>query len=203
MAHDQSLGEGQMTDHPQREITLILGEIRTGSDSAKQELMDRAYDELQRLAAGMMRRERSDHTLQPTALVNEAALRMLGQLTKVGGRDRAYFFGAMATAMRRVLVDHARGKNASRRGGGEYKKQGLDYAIDFVQDDSQIDLLALDEALNRLTEMSPRQGEVVTLRFFGGMSIPEIAEHPEVSISTVEKEWRIARAWLQTQLDNE
>lgn len=189
-----------MSDLPQREITMLLGEIGQGSASAKQELMGRAYDELQLLAGGMMRRERSDHTLQPTALVNEAAMRMLGELTKIGGRDRAYFFGAMATAMRRVLVDHARSKNAARRGGGEYKKQGLDYAIEFVQDDSKIDLLALDDALDKLTEMNARQSEVVTLRFFGGMSIPEIADHLDVSVSTIEKDWRIARAWLRTQL---
>ncbi len=189
-----------MSDPPQREITMLLGEIGQGSASAKQELMGRAYDELQLLAGGMMRRERSDHTLQPTALVNEAAMRMLGELTKIGGRDRAYFFGAMATAMRRVLVDHARSKNAARRGGGEYKKQGLDYAIEFVQDDSKIDLLALDDALDKLTEMNARQSEVVTLRFFGGMSIPEIADHLDVSVSTIEKDWRIARAWLRTQL---
>ena len=189
-----------LDDPPQREITQILGEISKGSEDAKQELMQRAYSELQGLAGGMMRRERSDHTLQPTALVNEAALRMLGELTKIGGRDRAYFYGAMATAMRRVLVDHARSKNAARRGGGEYKKQGLDYAVEFVQDDSKIDLLALDDALETLSEMNARQSEVVTLRFFGGLSIPEIAEHLDVSVSTIEKDWRIARAWLQTQL---
>ena len=186
-----------------REMTLILDEIGQGSDEAKAELMQKAYEELQQLACGMMRRERSDHTLQPTALVNEAAMRMLGQLTELGGRDRAYFYGAMATAMRRVLVDHARRKNASRRGGSEYKKQGLDYAIEFVQEDAKTDLLALDEALEQLSTMNARQSEVVSLRFFGGMTVPEIAAHLDVSVSTIEKDWRIARAWLHTQLKRE
>lgn len=184
----------------EREITQLLGEIGNGSSDAKEQLMGRAYAALRDLASGMMRRERPEHTLQPTALVNEAAMRMMGQLTQIGGRDRAYFFGAMATAMRRVLVDHARSKNASRRGGGEYKRQGLDYAIEFVEQDAKVNLLDLNEALERLAEMNERQAEVVTLRFFGGLSVPEIANHLDISVSTVEKDWRFARAWLQSQL---
>ncbi len=177
-----------------------MGQIREGSNEAKQELMLLAYEQLRKLAGGMMRRERDNHTLQPTALVNEAALRMLGQLDQIAGRDRAYFFGAMTTAMRRVLVDHARSRNAQRRGGAEMQRHGLDYAIEFVEQESKIDLVSLDEALTRLTELNPRQSEVVSLRFFGGLSIPEIADHLEVSVSTVEKDWRIARAWLHSQL---
>ena len=147
----------------------------------------------------MMRRERDNHTLQPTALVNEAALRMLGQISDIASRDRAYFFGAMATAMRRVLVDHARSRNAARR-GGDYQRQSLDYAIDAVEQEAQVDLLALDDALDQLAELNLRQSEIVSLRFFGGMSIPEIADHLSVSVSTVEKDWRVARAWLHGQL---
>jgi RNA polymerase sigma factor (TIGR02999 family) len=164
--------------------------------------MEAAYDELRRLAGGMMRRERADHTLQATALVNEAALRLLGQDALAGAGDRAYFFGTMATAMRRVLVDHARARNAQRRGGGAYQRQGLDYAVEAIEEEAQIDLVALDEALTELTTLSERQSQIVTLRVFGGMSVPEVADHINVSVSTVEKEWRLARAWLQRQLGN-
>ena len=163
--------------------------------------MEAAYDELRRLAGGMMRRERGDHTLQATALVNEAALRMLGQNALATSGNRAYFFGAMATAMRRVLVDHARARSARRRGGGDYQRHGLDYAVEEIELDAQVDLVALNDALDRLEALSERQSRIVTLRFFGGMSVPEIAEHLDVSVSTVEKDWRLARVWLHRQLN--
>ncbi len=165
--------------------------------------MEAAYEELRRLAGGMMRRERGNHTLQATALVNEAALRMLGQNVLATSGDRAYFFGAMATAMRRVLVDHARARNARRRGGGECQRQGLDYAVEAIESEALVDLVALNDALDQLEAMSERQNRIVTLRFFGGMSVPEIAEHLDVSVSTVEKDWRLARAWLHRQLGDE
>ena len=189
-----------MSDENHREITVILGDIHEGNEDAKQELMELAYDQLRQLAGGMMRRERDNHTLQPTALVNEAALRMLAQLDQIAARDRAYFFGAMATAMRRVLVDHARARNAARRGGGEMERHSLDYAVELVEQETKVDLLSLDEALTNLAELNPRQSEIVSLRFFGGLSIPQIADHLEVSVSTVEKDWRFARAWLHSQL---
>ncbi len=181
-------------------LTLLLEKASRGDAQAESELMAAAYKELQRLAGGMMRRERRDHTLQATALVNEAALRLLGQDALASAGDRAYFFGAMATAMRRVLVDHARARNARRRGGGDDKRQGLDYTIEAVEAEAQVDLVALNDALERLSELSERQGRTVTLRFFGGMSVPEIAEHLQVSVSTVEKDWRLARAWLYREL---
>jgi RNA polymerase sigma factor (TIGR02999 family) len=188
-------------DESKRDITVILGEINAGSQPAQGELIELAYDQLRRIAGGMMRREKDDHTLQPTALVNEAVLRLLGQLEQISGKDRAYFFGAMATAMRRVLVDHARSRNAVRRGGGQYQRQDLDLTLDALEAESKIDLLDLDEAMKRLAEFNPRQSEIVSLRFFGGLSIPEIAEHLDVSVSTVEKNWRIARAWLHSTLE--
>jgi RNA polymerase sigma factor (TIGR02999 family) len=192
-----------MSDSPSRDITQLLGQAASGDSAARGQLMEAAYDELRRLAGGMMRRERGDHTLQATALVNEAALRLLGQDALAAAHDRAYFFGMMATAMRRVLVDHARGRNAQRRGGGEYQRQGLDHVVESIEEDARIDLVSLDDALTKLSEMSERQSQVVSLRFFGGMSIPEIAEHLSVSVSTVEKDWRLARAWLKIQLDSD
>lgn len=192
-----------MPEHSPAQLTILLNQAATGDADAEAQLMEAAYDELRRLAGGMMRRERGDHTLQATALVNEAALRMLGQNALAGVSDRAYFFGAMATAMRRVLVDHARARNARRRGGGDYQRQGLDYAVEAIESEAQVDLVALNDALEQLTELSERQGRIVTLRFFGGMSVPEIAEHLEVSTSTVEKDWRLARAWLHNQLDDQ
>ncbi|WP_425397923.1 sigma-70 family RNA polymerase sigma factor [Aeoliella sp.] len=183
------------------QLTQLLGRAADGDQQAHCQLMEVAYDELRRLAGGMMRRERPDHTLQPTALVNEASLRMLGQGGSLAKRDRAYFFGAMATAMRRVLVDHARSRGAQRRGGSEQQKVPLDEAVDAIQQDGRLDLLSLDEALDQLASRSQRQADVVTLRFFGGLSVPDIAEHLGVSVSTVEKDWRMARAWLQSQLD--
>ncbi len=183
-----------------RDITQLLGQVASGDAAAEAQLLDYAYDELRRLAGGMMRRERPDHTLQPTALVNEAALRMLGSEALASGRDRAYFFGAMATAMRRVLVDHARSKNASRRGGGAYERQPLNAVVESLERDAQIDLIALDDALKKLEQLSDRQAQVVALRFFGGMSVPQIADHLDIGVSTVEKDWRLARAWLHTQL---
>jgi len=192
-----------MSDSQSENLTILLSQASTGDTEAESQLMEAAYEELRRLAGGMMRRERGDHTLQATALVNEAALRMLGQQALVASGNRAYFFGAMATAMRRVLVDHARSRNARRRGGGDYQRQGLDVAIEAIETEAQVDLIALNDALDRLEAMSERQNRIVTLRFFGGMSLPEIAEHLDVSVSTVEKDWRLARAWLHHQLGDD
>ena len=189
-----------MTELSAENLTILLGQASSGDADAESQLMEAAYGELRRLAGGMMRRERGDHTLQATALVNEAALRMLGQNALAVSGDRAYFFGAMATAMRRVLVDHARARNARRRGGGDYQRQGLDYVVEAVEAEAQVDLVDLNEALDQLADLSQRQNQIVTLRFFGGMSVPEIAEHLQVSTSTVEKDWRVARAWLHCQL---
>ncbi len=203
MTEDQASNASQGEGSPsatQREVTMLLGQIQQGDVAAKSALLELAYNELRGMAAGFMRRERSNHTLQATALVNEAALRLMSSDALDNAANRAYFFGAMANAMRRILVDHARRSSALRRGGGE-PSVPLDIVVHTVEEDQGIDLLALNEALDNLAAASPRQAEIVVLRFFGGLSIPEIAEHLDVSVSTVEKDWRVARAWLRGTLN--
>lgn len=199
-----SSGSGSNAEGPARdrqsEITRLLVQIEEGSEDAKQQLLEVAYDELRGMAAGLMRRERPNHTLQATALVNEAALRLMGSDVFNNAASRAYFFGAMANAMRRILVDHARKASALRRGGGE-RRVPLEVVVHTVEEGQGLDLVALNDALEKLAAASPRQSEIVVLRFFGGLSIPEIAEHLDVSQSTVEKDWRVARAWLRSTLD--
>ena len=180
-------------------ITLLLGRIQNGDAVARQEVFDLAYAELRGLAQGMMRRERPEHTLQPTALVNEAAARMLQGESLADMKCREYFFAAMARAMRQVLVSHARTRNRLKR-GGDYQRVPLDDAIDSVEQEHQFDLLALDDALNELQKRSERHSEVVTLRFFGGLSIDDIAAQLNVSGSTVVRDLRFARAWLGSRL---
>jgi RNA polymerase sigma factor (TIGR02999 family) len=181
------------------DVTRILSEIEAGDEAAQAKLFGLVYDELRGLAASLMRRERPEHTLQPTALVNEAALRLLGEDALRNVRNRAYFFGMMGLAMRRVLVDHARSRGAQRRGGGQ-ERVGLDMAVDLVEQTHQVDLLALDELLKELEALNKRQYEVVMLRFFGGFEVPEIAEHLGIGLSTAEKDWRLARAWLRQRM---
>lgn len=163
-------------------------------------MFDLAYAELRGLAKGLMQKERPEHTLQPTALVNEAAARMLQGESLEDMKCREYFFGAMARAMRQVLVSHARTRNRLKR-GGEYQRVPLDEAIDHVEQEHQFDLVALDDALNDLQKHSERHSEVVTLRFFGGLSIDDIADQLNVSGSTVVRDLRFARAWLGSRLE--
>jgi RNA polymerase sigma factor (TIGR02999 family) len=188
-----------MNADPKGEVTRLLGEVAGGNEQAREQLIAVVYDELRALAGGFMRRERADHTLEPTALVHEALVRLLDEPVLKAGRNRAYFFGAMAQAMRRVLVEHARARNAQRR-GGDLQRVALDHAIDHVEKHHNVNLLSLDDALEELDALNPRQAEIVVLRFFGGFEMNEIAEQLDVSLSTVEKEWRMARAWLRQQL---
>jgi RNA polymerase sigma factor (TIGR02999 family) len=181
------------------EVTQILGQIEAGNEAAQAQLFTLVYDELRSLAGSLMRRERPEHTLQPTALVNEAAARLLGEEALRKIPNRAYFFGMVGLAMRRVLVDHARTRGAKRR-GGDQDRLPLDAAIDLVEQTHQIDLLALDELLQELEKLNKRQYEVVMLRFFGGFEVPEIAEQLGIGLSTAEKDWRVARAWLRQRL---
>ena len=181
------------------DLTHILERVKSGEERAKADLFAAAYQELRDAAAGLMRRERSDHTLQPSALINEAALRLIRQNSLENMPDRAYFFGAMVHAMRCALVDHARGRRTQRRGEGE-KAISLDRAIDVMQKESGVDLIALDEALQKLSRQRERAGHVVELRFFGGLTLEEIAEQLSVSLATVNREWRYARAWLHDQM---
>jgi RNA polymerase sigma factor (TIGR02999 family) len=155
------------------------------------------YDELRRLAASYMRRERADHTLQATALVHEAFLKLVEQRA-VNWQSRAHFFGVAAQLMRRILIDHARGHLRQKR-GGEHKKVSLDEAFIFSEQQSA-ELLAVDESLTRLSKLDQRQGRVVELRFFGGLSVGEAAEVLGISPKTVKRDWSIAKAWLYADL---
>lgn len=179
------------------EVTQLLKSWRQGDSEAFEDLLPLVYDELRRLAASYLRKERRDHTLQPTALVHEAYLRLSGGVS-LDLQDRAHFFTVAARAMRRVLVDHARRHRADKRIGVD-RKVSLDDApeIPIVVD---IDVLAVHEALELLAQIEPRQAQLVELRYFGGLSNPEAAEVQRVSVKTVERDWRIARAWLHHRL---
>jgi RNA polymerase sigma-70 factor, ECF subfamily len=159
--------------------------------------MDLVYGELRRLAGHYMRLERPGHTLQPTALVHEAYLKLIDQ-SSVPWEGRAHFFGIAAKLMRRILVDHAREHNAEKRGGGQAKLP-LDEALFFTSEKSS-ELIALDEALNRLEHVDQRQGRIIELRFFGGLSVEKTAEIMAISPRTVKREWRIARVWLHHEI---
>jgi RNA polymerase sigma factor (TIGR02999 family) len=181
----------------QHEVTQILQEWNDGSAEAPERLMSVVYAELRRLARSYLRREREAHTLEPTALVHEAYLRLIDQ-TQVTWENRAHFFGIAAQLMRRILVDHARAHLAEKRGGPAVKIQ-LDDAH-FMPEEKGDDLLALDEALQRLSETDPRMSRVVELRFFGGLSEPEAAEVLGVSERTIRRDWQMAKLWLYREL---
>jgi RNA polymerase sigma-70 factor, ECF subfamily len=184
-----------MSDNP--EVTLLLSALTRGDDGAATKLIPVVYNELRRLAGSYMRRERVDHTLQATALVHEAYLKLVEQRS-VDWQSRAHFFGVAAQLMRRILIDHARGHTRQKR-GGEQRKVSLDEA--FVFSEKQADeLLAVDDSLNRLAEIDPRQARVVELRFFGGLSVEEAAEVLGVSPKTVKRDWSVAKAWLYADL---
>jgi RNA polymerase sigma factor (TIGR02999 family) len=179
------------------QITALLGQLRKGNREAESRLMPLVYSELRKLARRYMRAERPDHTLQATALVNEAYLRLVGQ-TGIDWQNRAHFYGIAAQMMRRVLVDHARAHRAEKRGAGG-PKISLSAAEEFTKG-SDTELLALDEMLNRLSSIDPRQSRVVELRFFGGLSEEETAETLGISVRTVKRDWNVARAWLYREL---
>ena len=166
-------------------------------DLAMAAALPKLYDELRTLAAGYLRRERPDHTLQPTALVHESYLRLLNQRT-VDWSDRLQFLSIAARMMRRILSDHATARAAEKRGGGAAKLQ-LDAALDFC-DARAIDVAEVDDALRGLEALDPRQARVVELRFFGGLTIPETAELMALSEATVKREWMTARKWLQREI---
>jgi RNA polymerase sigma factor (TIGR02999 family) len=179
-------------EEPQEEITLLLAQIAEGSEAAKERLIALVYDKLHRIAGALMPRERSNHTLQPTALVHEAYFKLfVGK--PLHAVNRAYFFGAAANAMRQVLIDYAR-KIAARPEGKRVPL--LDGILDTVKSTYGTDLLDLNNALEELKRMDARQWGIVTLRFFGGLKWSEIATCLNVSTSTVEKDWQAARGWL-------
>jgi RNA polymerase sigma-70 factor (ECF subfamily) len=192
---------GVMETEPRRDLTLILGKARAGDEQARSELIALVYDELRQVATGLMRRERPDHSLPPTALVHEAVIRLLGDAVFDKAPDRNFLFASAARAMREVLVDHARRRAADRRGGGR-RRVPLDLVVDYFEEQG-LEVVAVHEALDRLAELNARQSQVMTLRYFGGLTVPEVAAAIGVSVVTVERDWRLARAWLQGQLGEE
>ena len=179
------------------QATQLLIDWGRGDQVAAERLMPLVYDELRMLARGYLQRERSDHILQATGLVHEAYLRLVDQST-ANCQTRAHFFWLAAQAMRRILVEHARRHRAEKRGGA-LEKVELDEALMPVAGRG-VDLLALDDALNELSQLRPQQSQIVELRFFGGMTIEEAAEVLAVSPRTVKREWRMARAWLRREI---
>jgi RNA polymerase sigma factor (TIGR02999 family) len=169
-----------------------------GDTAARAALFDALYRELRRLAEAAMRAERANHTLQPTALVHEAFLRLAGD--DGGFESRAHFLGVAASAMRRVLVDHARGRNAQKRGGGSTIVAVDDLDLLPGRECEEVDLVVLDDALSRLTALDARQGQIVELRFFGGLSVEETAAVVGVSERTIKREWQMSRAWLRREI---
>jgi RNA polymerase sigma-70 factor, ECF subfamily len=182
---------------PPEGVTLLLSRWSEGDQGALDELLPFVYDELRRLAGNYLRRERPNHTLQPTALVNEAYLRLVDQ-KETRWQNRAQFFGVAAQLMRRVLVDHARAHQAAKRGGPQYAVS-LSRA-DRIAAQPEVELLAIHDALDRLSELDHQQARIVELRFFGGLTIEESAEVLHVSHATVERDWKMARAWLRREL---
>jgi RNA polymerase sigma factor (TIGR02999 family) len=182
---------------PSSELTQFLVDWSNGSEEALARLMPLVYDELRYLASRYLRHERAGHTLQTTALVHEAYIRLIDQ-HQVSWQNRAHFYGIAAQMMRRILVDHARGQQADKRGGGDPKLE-LDEAIAFAQE-REVDLIALDEALTTLSTLDPRQSRIVELRFFGGLTVEEVAEVLAISRATIKREWSMAKAWLLLQI---
>jgi RNA polymerase sigma factor (TIGR02999 family) len=185
-------------DSDASEVTGLLIAWGKGEPQAAERLLPAIYDELHRQAARAMRRENVGHTLQATALVHEAYMRLVDQ-DRVEWRNRAHFFGIAAQLMRRILVDHARGRLADKRGGGAHHVTLSDVNAAADRGDD-LDVLALHEALERLAALDAQQARVVELRYFGGMNIEETAEALDISPATVKREWAMARAWLRREL---
>ena len=179
-------------------VTQLLLAWTSGNRAALEELIPVVYPELRRIAARYLRHERVGHTLQPTALVHEAYLKLIDQ-ERAEWQNRAQFFGVAAQLMRRILVDHARERAADKRGGGVRPVTLVDAMA--AAPDRGIDILALDEALERLTALYPEQGHLVELRYFGGLTIEETGEVLGLSPATVKRQWAVARAWLLANLD--
>lgn len=188
-----------MTAQP-HQVTQLLEAWSTGDQAARDQLMALVYDELRRLAHQYMRAERPGHTLQTSALVNEAYVKLVDQ-RDVHWQNRAHFFGLAAQLMRRILVDHARSRRSSKRGGDAHPVS-LDEAL-VVSNERSAEVVALDEALDRLATVDKRKSQIVELRFFGGLSIEETAEILAVSPGTVMRDWTLAKAWLRREITND
>ena len=181
-------------------VTQLLIDLSKGDERAIDELLPLVYGELRKLAAAYMSRERSGHTLQPTALVHETYLKLINQ-RQVDWKNRAHFFGLAAEIMRRILVNHARDRRAEKR-GGDANRVSLSVAADSFEK-QDLDILALNEALEKLAEFDSRKARIVELKFFGGLTTKEIAEVLQISDATVEREWSFARAWLYDAIAKE
>ena len=190
-------GDGRIRDLASVDVTALLDELSKGKPEAADHLIPVVYQELRRLAGAYMRRERDGHTLQATALVHEAYLKLVEQRS-VNWQSRSHFFGIAAQIMRRLLVDHARGHLRDKRGGGQQLVPLVD-ALVFSPEQSSA-LVELDGALERLAAMDARQARIVELRFFGGMTVEETAEVLGVSPKTVKRDWSVAKAWLHGEL---
>lgn len=186
-----------MSEEP---ITQLLQKLRNGSRETLDELLPIVYDELRSLAKSYLNRERANHTLQPTALVHEAYLRLIGQ-KEIDWQNRAHFFGVSSRLMREILIEYARSKNRQKR-GGEFKTQiALDENISFVNQ-NELDVIAVDDALSRLEELDERQARIVEMKFFGGLTVEEIGEVLSISPATVKREWSTAKLLLYKMLNN-
>jgi RNA polymerase sigma factor (TIGR02999 family) len=184
----------------QEDITRLLIAWSNGDREALSKLTPLVYDQLRLMASRFMQRERPDHTLQPTALVNEAFLRLVKQ-KGIKWQNRAHFFGISAKLMRQILVEHARSYQTAKRDSGG-PKLSLDEAM-FVPEEKGVDILALDDALTRLADFDPEKSRIVELRFFGGLNIEETAEVIGVSPATIKREWSVAKAWLHSEISRE
>ena len=182
------------------DIPQLLKDWSDGHQQALTKLIPLVYDELRRLAQRYMAQERPDHTLQTTALVHEAYLRLV-DLNNVRWQNRAHFFGVSAQLMRHILVDYARNQHAAKRGGANLKLS-LDEAVN-LSDERAVELVALDDAMARLASLDPQKSRIAELRFFGGLNIEEVAEILGVSAATVVRQWRLARAWLNREISKE
>ena len=182
------------------EATKILSEVTSGDASATERLFQLLYDDLHSLAAQFLRREKPGHTLQPTALLHEAYMKLIDQ-SRVDWKGKTHFFAVGAQVMRRVLVDHARGRQRAKRGGGR-QRITLDEEVALSPQRDE-DLLAMDEALAKLAELNPRQATIVEMRFFGGLTVAEVADVLGVSKRTVENDWTMVRAWLRRELSQD
>jgi len=189
----------QMSQTPQNVTQLLLG-WGEGDKEALDQLLPLVYDELRRQAARYLRRERAGHTLQTTALIHEAYIRLVDQ-KRVQWQNRAHFFGIAAQLMRRILVDHARSKHRVKRGGSDVRVSLAEASLTVKARD--LNVLAIDEALDRLAQVDERQAKVVELRFFSGLSVEETAEVLQISPATVKREWSMAKAWLHREISND
>ncbi len=179
------------------EVTQLLAAWERGDQAALNQLMPLVYDELHQIAHRYLRRERADHTLQTTALVNEAYLKLVGEKNP-NGQNRAHFFAAAANVMRHILVDYARTRNRARRGGGAQQVPLEDALI--VSTERATELLVLDDALNSLEKFDTRKSRIAELRYFGGLSVEETAAVLKVSPTTILREWRLTKAWLHHEM---